>query len=54
MCKPTSDDEQAVSIDTVGPFKRKLYAMRPEVTLRAVPVAEYAETPRVAAEASLA
>ena len=34
-CSATSDDEQAVSTDTVGPSSPSTYATRPETTLAA-------------------
>ena len=32
-CKATSEEEQAVSTETAGPSKPKVYATRPETTL---------------------
>jgi hypothetical protein len=45
----TSDDEHAVSTATAGPRRPSRYAIRPTVTLCALPVAEYAATASPAA-----
>jgi hypothetical protein len=54
MCILTKDEEHAVSIVAAGPRSLNEYDTRPETTLIAVPVAEYAVTPLRCFEASLA
>ena len=40
-CSATSEEEHAVSTDTAGPSKPKVYATRPETTLAMPPVSRY-------------
>src|SRR5579859_3602919 len=37
-CRATSDEEHAVSTETAGPSRPKVYESRPETTLAALPV----------------
>ncbi|GAA2477708.1 hypothetical protein GCM10010276_12500 [Streptomyces longisporus] len=38
MCRATSEEEHAVSMDTAGPCRPSRYEMRPDITLAAPPV----------------
>ncbi|CAM5711684.1 putative protein OS=Streptomyces fumanus OX=67302 GN=GCM10018772_62460 PE=4 SV=1 [Streptomyces fumanus] len=44
-CRPTSEDEQAVSTVTAGPSKPKAYDSRPEAALPVLPISRYPSTP---------
>ncbi len=42
-CTVTSDEEQAVSVDTAGPSRPSTYDTRPDATLASDPVCAYPE-----------
>ncbi|OIK28500.1 hypothetical protein VT52_006825 [Streptomyces malaysiense] len=43
-CRATRDEEHAVSTVRAGPFRPKVYAIRPEATLPALPRPRYPST----------
>ncbi|RGC67277.1 hypothetical protein C5N14_19395 [Micromonospora sp. MW-13] len=44
-CSATSDDEQAVSMETAGPSSPRVYDTRPDATAAAPPVIECPSSP---------